>query len=68
MREKLELSSDGGDSGSKKCKRSSSGAYGGSLRFAGMWSLESGGKFYAGALHGNLASVAIVLIPFSNGV
>jgi hypothetical protein len=31
MRKKLKLSSDGGDSGSKKCKRSYGGAY------AGVW-------------------------------
>jgi hypothetical protein len=41
MREKWKLSSDVGDSGSKKCKRGYGGAYGGvrrSLRLAGVWS------------------------------
>jgi hypothetical protein len=41
MRKKLKLSSDGGDSGSKKCERGYGGAYGGvwrSLRLAGVWS------------------------------
>jgi hypothetical protein len=43
MRKKLKLRSDGGDSGSKKCKRGRGGAYGGDLAesaFGG--SLESG--------------------------
>jgi hypothetical protein len=45
MRKKLKLSFNGGDSGSKKCKRGCSGAYGGvwrSLRFAGVWSQAVG--------------------------
>jgi hypothetical protein len=45
MRKKLKLSSDGGDSGSKKCKRGYDGAYGGiwrSLRLAGVWSQAVG--------------------------
>jgi hypothetical protein len=40
MREKLKLKSDGGDFGSKKCKRSYGGAYGGVwriLRLVGVW-------------------------------
>jgi hypothetical protein len=40
-RKRLKLSSDGGDSGNKKCKRGCGGAYGGirrSLRLAGVWS------------------------------
>jgi hypothetical protein len=39
MRKKLKLSPDGGDSGSKKCKRRYGGAYGGvwrKLRLAGV--------------------------------
>jgi hypothetical protein len=41
MREKLKLSSDGGDSGGKKRKRGHGGDYGGvwwSLRLAAVWS------------------------------
>jgi hypothetical protein len=41
MREKIKLSSDGGDSISKKYKWGSGGAYGGvwrSLRLVGVWS------------------------------
>jgi hypothetical protein len=41
MRKKLKLSSEGGDSGSKKCKRGYGDAYDGvwqSLRLAGVWS------------------------------
>jgi hypothetical protein len=37
----MELNSDGGDCGSKKCKLGYGGAYGGvwrSLRLAGVWS------------------------------
>jgi hypothetical protein len=45
MRQKLKLSSDGGDSGSKNCKRGYGGAYGGGLA-------ES-------AFGGNVASVAV---------
>jgi hypothetical protein len=58
----LKLSSDGGDSGSRKCKRSCSGTYGGvwwSLLLAGVWSLESGGRFCVGSFDRNLASVAV---------
>jgi hypothetical protein len=52
--EKIEISSDGGDSGSKKCKRGYGGAHG------GVWlSLESGGRFCIGAFGRNLASVAV---------
>jgi hypothetical protein len=41
----MKLSSDGGDSGSNKCKRGCVGAYGGvwlSLRLAGVWSQAVG--------------------------
>jgi hypothetical protein len=57
MREKLKLSSDGGDYGSKKCKRGCGGAYGGvwrSPRLAGVWSQAVGFVFGK-----NLASVAV---------
>jgi hypothetical protein len=43
--DKIEISSEGGKFGSKKCKRGYGGAYGGvwrSLRLAGIWSQESG--------------------------
>jgi hypothetical protein len=51
---KFKLSSDGGVSGSKKCKRSS-----GSQRLARVWNMESGGLFCVGAFGRNLASVAV---------
>jgi hypothetical protein len=53
MRMKLKLSFDGGESGSKKCKRGYGGAYGGVWR-----SLESGGRFCVRAFGKNLTSVA----------
>jgi hypothetical protein len=62
MRKILKLSSDGCDSGSKKCKRASGGTNGGvwwSLRLAGVWCLESGRRFCVGAFDKNLASVAV---------
>jgi hypothetical protein len=46
------VSFDGGDSGSKKCKRGYCSAYGGvwqSLRLAGFLILESGGRFCVSA-------------------
>jgi hypothetical protein len=54
MRKKLKLSSDGGDSGTKKCKRGYGDAYGRVWR-----SIESGGRFCVGAFGRNLASVAV---------
>jgi hypothetical protein len=45
MRKKLRLSSDGGDSGSKKCKRGYFGAYGGVWRKSGVRR-----SFYVGAV------------------
>jgi hypothetical protein len=45
MRKKMKLNSDGGDSGSKKCKRGYDGAYGGvwrSLHLAEVWSQTVG--------------------------
>jgi hypothetical protein len=51
---------DGGDSGSKKCKRGYGGAYGEvwrSLRLAGAWSRA--GQFCVGAFGRNLTSVAV---------
>jgi hypothetical protein len=48
MRNKLKLSSDGGDFGRKKCKRGYGGAYGGvwqSLRLAGVWRQAIGFMF-----------------------
>jgi hypothetical protein len=62
MRKKLQSSSDSGDSGSKKWKRSYGGAYGAvwqSLRFARVWSLKSGSRFCVSAFGRNLASVAV---------
>jgi hypothetical protein len=62
MRKKLKLISDGGNFGSKKCKRGYGGAYGGvwrSLGLVGVWSLESGDRFYVGMFGRNLASVAV---------
>jgi hypothetical protein len=49
--EKLKLSSDGGVSFSKNYKRIYVGAYGGvclSLHLLGVWSRESGARFYVG--------------------
>jgi hypothetical protein len=45
MRKKFKLSSDGGDSGSKKCKRGYGRAYRGvwlTLRLVGVWSQAVG--------------------------
>jgi hypothetical protein len=61
-RKKLKLSSDGGDSGSKECKRGCGGAYGGdwrSLGLEGFCNLQSGGRVCVRALGRNLASVAV---------
>jgi hypothetical protein len=61
-RKKIELSSENGDSGNKKCIGGYGGAYSGvwqSLRLVGVWSLESGGRFCVRAFDRNLASVAI---------
>jgi hypothetical protein len=58
VQKKIKLSSDGGDSGSKECKR----GYGGiwqSLRLARVWSLKSGSRFCAGVFGRNLAPVAM---------
>jgi hypothetical protein len=53
---KLQLSSDGGDYGSRKCKRD----YGACLEESAFSeSLESGGLFCVGAFGCNLASVAV---------
>jgi hypothetical protein len=55
---KTEISSDGGDSGSKKCKQGYGGAHGRvESAFGGI--LESGGRFCVGAFGRNLASVAV---------
>jgi hypothetical protein len=62
MWKKLKSTSDGGKSGSKKLKRGYSGAYGGiwrSLRLAGVWILDSGGRFCVGPFGRNLAAVAV---------
>jgi hypothetical protein len=56
----MKLSSDGGNSGSKKCGRGYGGACGGGLAesaFSG--STESNGGFCVGAFGRNLASVAV---------
>jgi hypothetical protein len=50
----LKLSSDGGDSRSKKCRRGYGCAYGGV-----WWCLLSGSRFCVGAFGRNLASVAV---------
>jgi hypothetical protein len=56
MRKKWKLSSDGGDSGSKKYKQGYGGVWR-SLRLCG--SLESGGRFCVGEFGRNLAPVAV---------
>jgi hypothetical protein len=59
MRKQLKLSSDGGDSDSKKYKRGYGDAYDGvwrSLRLAGVWSQAVG---FVDAFGRNLASVAV---------
>jgi hypothetical protein len=53
MRKILKSSSDGGDSGSSKCKRGYSGAL---VVSGGVWSQAVG--FFVGAFGRNLASVA----------
>jgi hypothetical protein len=62
--EKIQLGSDGRDSGSKKCKRGYRGACGRGLAesaFGG--SLESGGRFCVGVFGRNLARVAVKMVP-----
>jgi hypothetical protein len=62
MRRKFELSSDGGDYGSKKCKWGYSGTYDGirrSLRLLAIWSMESGGRFCVVAFGKKTVSVAV---------
>jgi hypothetical protein len=54
MRKKLKLSSDSGDSGSKKCKRGYVGTS------DGVWqSLETGSQYCVGAFGRNLALVTM---------
>jgi hypothetical protein len=62
MRKKLKLSSDGGDSGSKKYMRSY-GMVWRSLCLAGV--CESGGRFCVGAFGRNLASIAVKMFSHS---
>jgi hypothetical protein len=68
-RKKLKLSSDGGDSDSKRCKRGYGGAYGGVWRTLRLTesafgrSLESGVRFCVGAFGRNLATVAVKMFP-----
>jgi hypothetical protein len=59
MRQKLKLNCGGGDTGSKKCKRSYGGAFGGSR--------ESGGRFFfcVVELVRNLVSVAMEMFFFA---
>jgi hypothetical protein len=60
MRKKLKPSSDGGDSGSNKCKRGCGGTYGGvwrNLYVVGIWDQAS--RFCVGAFDSNLASIAV---------
>jgi hypothetical protein len=62
-------SSVGSDYGSKKCKRSYGGVYGGvwrSLSLAEVWSQESSGRFCVGAFGGNLALVAVKMFSHLN--
>jgi hypothetical protein len=64
MRKRLKLSSGGGDSGSKKCKRDMGAPEVGSggvcvWREYRVWSQESGSPFCVGAFGRNLASVAV---------
>jgi hypothetical protein len=56
-----------GDSGSKKCKRGCGVAYGCvwlSLRLAGFWSQESGGRFCVDAPGMNLVSFAVKMFSY----
>jgi hypothetical protein len=67
------LSSDGGDSGRKKCKRGYGGASGGvwrSLRLVGVRSQESGVRLsvLCWCIWQESASVVVVLVSFDNGV
>jgi hypothetical protein len=70
----LKISSDCGESGSKKCKRGCGGTYGSvwrKLRLAGIWSLDSGGRFCVCTFDRYLASVATEmshLIYFKNTI
>jgi hypothetical protein len=48
MRDKFKLSSDSGNSCSKKCKQGYGGVWQ-SLRLVGTWSLESAGRFWVGS-------------------
>jgi hypothetical protein len=53
IRGQFKLNCVGGDSGSRKCKRGYGNACGElwqSPHFAGAWSVESGGRFFAGAV------------------
>jgi hypothetical protein len=54
----LKLSSDGGDSDSKKYKQRYGGAWQ-SLCLAGVWNLESGSWFCVGSFGKNLAFVSV---------
>jgi hypothetical protein len=58
MREYLKLCSEGGDSGSSKCKQGCGGVWW-SLHLAGVRNLESGTRFGVGVLGRNLASVTV---------
>jgi hypothetical protein len=65
-RKKLNLNSDGGDFGSKKCKWGHDGASGGvwqSLTLIGVWSYAV--DFHVGTFGRNVASVALM---FTNGI
>jgi hypothetical protein len=65
MQKTLKLSSDGGDSGSNKCKRGYGGACGEvwwNLRLAGVW--RQADRLSVGAFGMNLVSVAVKM--FSN--
>jgi hypothetical protein len=58
----LQLSSEGGDSGSKKSKRGYCGAYGGGLaESAFRWSMESGGQICDGVFGRNMCVFQITL-------
>jgi hypothetical protein len=62
---RLKLSSDGDESGCKKCKQGCGGAYDiiwRSLRLVGVWSLESGSRICVAAFDSNLVSVAMKMV------
>jgi hypothetical protein len=58
----MKLIFEGGDFGNKKCKRGYGGAYDRVyriLRFSGVWSLKSSGRFFVGGFGRNQASITV---------